>query len=145
MQNLNAGTIFIIMRPPLPVIHGLNKPLFEFGQLTIRDTNVPFLKYDYPIRVHHNLTPGEWQAVSRCPMSRHHTVSARHRTLLVYEGYQSHVIKNMAARVKFSSPLKGTFCSISPPRGILQVRRYVYSMQLCTKLFIRIIPFLKLL
>ncbi len=32
-------------------------------------------------------------------MSRHGTISARHRTLLVYEGNQSHVIKNMAARV----------------------------------------------
>ncbi len=36
---------------------------------------------------------------TRCPMSRHRTVSVRHRTLLVYEGNQSHVIKNMAARV----------------------------------------------
>ena len=60
---------------------------------------------------------------------------SRHRTQLVYEGNQSHVIKNMAARVKFSSPLKGSFCCISSSRGILQVRRYVYSIQLCTKLF----------
>ncbi len=29
------------------------------------------------------------------------TVSARHRTLLVYEENQSHVIKNVAARVNF--------------------------------------------
>ncbi len=34
------------------------------------------------------------------PMSRLCTVSARHHTLLVCEGNQSHVIKNMAARPK---------------------------------------------
>ena len=44
---------------------------------------------------------------TRCPIARHRTVSARPRTLLVYEGNESHVIKNMAATVKFSSPLYG--------------------------------------
>ncbi len=92
--------------------------------------------------MHQNLS---FKTYPRCPMSRHRTVSARHRTSLVYEGNQSHVIKNMAARMKFSSPLKYSFCCISPPREILQVRRYAYSMQLCRKLFIRIIHFLKLM
>ncbi len=39
-------------------------------------------------------------AYARCPIAGHHTVSALHHTLLVYEGSQSHVIKNMAARMK---------------------------------------------
>ncbi len=47
-------------------------------------------------------------ASTRCPIARHHTVSARPRTLLVYEGNKSHVIKNMAATVKFFSPYKMT-------------------------------------
>ncbi len=34
---------------------------------------------------------------ARWPIAWHHTVIARHHTLLVYEGNQSHVIKNMAA------------------------------------------------
>ena len=38
-------------------------------------------------------------ALPRCPI-------ARPRTLLVYEGNESHVIKNMAATVKFFSPHK---------------------------------------
>ncbi len=38
---------------------------------------------------------------TRCPIARHRTVIARPRTLLVYEGNESHVIKNMAATVKF--------------------------------------------
>ncbi len=63
---------------------------------------------------------------TRCPIARHRTVSARPRTLLVYEGNESHVIKNMAATVKFFSPHKVSFSWISPPRGILLVGSYAY-------------------
>ncbi len=38
---------------------------------------------------------------ARCPITWHRTVNARTRSLLVYEGNESHVIKNMAATVKF--------------------------------------------
>ncbi len=43
---------------------------------------------------------------TRCPIARHRTVNARPRTLLVYEGKESHFIKNIAATVKFFSPHK---------------------------------------
>ncbi len=38
---------------------------------------------------------------TRYPIAQHRRVSARPCTLLVYEGNKSHVIKNMAATVKF--------------------------------------------
>ncbi len=45
--------------------------------------------------------------LSRCPIVRHRTVNVRPRTLLVYEGNESHVIKNMAATVTASCQLYG--------------------------------------
>ncbi len=53
---------------------------------------------------------------SRCPIARHRTENARPRTLLVYEGNDSHVIKNMAATVKFFSPHKVSFCRTATVR-----------------------------
>ncbi len=84
-------------------------------------------------------------SITRCPIARRRTVNARPRTLLVYEGNESHVIKNMAATVNFSSPHKVSFCWISLPGGILWVSSYAYVMQLCPMLFIHVIPLLKLL
>ncbi len=55
----------------------------------------------------HENTGSNWTdscSETRCPIARHRTVNARPRTLLVYEGNESHVIKNMAATVNFFSP-----------------------------------------
>ncbi len=52
---------------------------------------------------------------TRCPIARHRTVNARPRPLLVYEGNESHVIKNMAfvvfrtATVRCRAARHGTF------------------------------------
>ncbi len=58
----------------------------------------------YPGHIIHH-----YNGISRCPIARHRTVNARPRTLLIYEGSESHVIKNMATTVKFFSPHKVGF------------------------------------
>ena len=60
---------------------------------------------------------------SRCPIARHRTVSARPRTLLVYEGNKSHVIKNMAATVK---------SRWTTPYSLYHVTRYLFYILYCT-------------
>ncbi len=106
------------------VVFSANRLAFHLTLCIIKMAGIQALRTRRQSKCHGWKRPS---ATTRCPIARHRTVSARPRTLLVYEGNKSHVIKNMAATVKFEMVLRKNNCAPMKHESLIHSTVWLFS------------------